>query len=92
MEPFAAWHANSLITIAVYESEGDDISLAFDRNQIGGTLTFTNADDVGKTRRLVINESTTLTSALLQIAVHTVNLEAATTEVNGIRCTMFGVR
>lgn len=92
MEPFSAWHANSFITIAVYESEGDDISLAFDRNQIGGTLTFDNTDDVGRSRRLVINEFTVLTSALLQIAVQAVNLEAATTEVNGIRCTMHGVR
>lgn len=82
----ALWLSGSL-TLAVHEFSGSAAGSDYVRNQLGGTLTFDQADTIGVSQRLTINAPTTLENGNLQIKFTNVSAAPAS-PANGFTCTI----
>lgn len=82
----ALWLSGSL-QLAVHEFSGSFAGSDYVRKQIGGTLTFDEADTIGVSQRLTINAPTTLENGNLQIKFTDVGA-APLAPANGFTCTI----
>jgi len=76
------------LTLSLFEVQGSDTEANFVRNQIGGTLNFTESDGVGVTKNLPINASTTIENGQLSVKFSAVSAAPSTQLGNGFVCTV----
>ena len=55
------------LSLALFEATGGSASLAYERNQVGGSVTFTSANPTGKTEPLAINQRVSIVDGLLLV-------------------------
>ena len=78
------WLSGSL-QLAVFQVKGSDVGGDYVRSQLGGALTFDEADTVGASQRLTINAPTTLENGNLQIKFTAVSAAPLAVD-NGFTC------
>jgi len=78
------------ISISVFEMEGGGTgSVAFDRNQIGGAITFLKTDEPMVTRSLPINLPTTIENGSIQVKVSAIDAGGTpSVQNNAFTCTV----
>jgi len=91
-DDFTLWDGTGTpsISLSVYETQGGSATLAYSRNQIGGTITFYATDEPGVTKWIDINQDTTIENGQIQVKPSAV-VEAGgspTAQINGFSCTV----